>query len=98
MDEIKAYNENHEEQSKAQIVLLHKQAQWMAIGVNNPKKFPSLHQEFPDIFTNIFTNNPEPEQKKGKKKKSEKWELEKMQMALYAAAFNKNRKEKGYGN
>lgn len=94
MDEIKAYNENHEEQSKSQIVLLHKQAQWIAIGVNNPKKFPSLQHEFPDIFT----NDPEPEQKKDKKKKTEKWELEKMQMALYAAAFNKNRKEKGYGN
>lgn len=70
----------------------------MAIGVNNPKKFPSLQHEFPDIFPDIPANDPEPEQKKGKKKKPEKWELEKMQMALYAAAFNKNRKEKGYGN
>jgi len=92
-DEIKSYNENHEEQSKLQIILLYKQAQWFAIGVNNPKKFPSLQKEFPDLFF----DDPKPEQKKGKsnQKKPEKWEFEKMQMTLYAEAFNRNRKGTG---
>ena len=85
MDEIAAYRENQEERLKSEIALLYRQARWISFGFNEPKKTPTLSQEFPDLFGEEPT-------KKSRTKKLEKWEIEKRQMALYAEAFNRNRK------
>jgi len=95
MDEIKAYNENQEAQSKAAIALSYRQARWFAFSVNEPKKMPTLQQEFPDLFPD--EPDEEPKKKKVKKgKKIEQWETDKARMAIFAAAHNAqflNRKE-----
>lgn len=81
-DEVEAYEKNKEDQLRFEISIAHRQASWIAVGFNSPKKFPALHDEFPDLF---FPDEPE---KKKKVKKMEKWEIEKMKMALYAQAHN----------
>lgn len=94
MDEIEANDEVATEKAKADITLLYRQARWITIGVNNPKKFPALKDEFPELFTEDPEEaEPEKKKKKGKARKMEKWEIEKAQMAIYAEAFNRNRKE-----
>ncbi|MEI8200753.1 MAG: hypothetical protein WCG21_11885 [Eubacteriales bacterium] len=86
MDEITADNENKEARSKEAIALAYRQARWFAFSVNEPKKMPTLQQEFPDLFPD---QDEEPKKKKVKKgKKTEQWEIDKARMAIYASAHN----------
>ena len=95
MDEIQAYNENEEARCREAIALAHRQAQWFAYAVNDPKKMPTLRQDFPDLFP----EKPEEGSKKAKTKrgkKIEQLELDKAKMAIFASAHNAqflNRKE-----
>jgi len=86
-DEIKAYSENQEAQSKEAIALAYRQARWFAWAVNDPKKMPTLQQEFPDLYPDKRDDEPKKiASKRGKK--IEQWEIDKARMAIFASAHN----------